>query len=161
MVYFREVQRLWIWVLLLLALSVPVFAVVTALPRNLGTQPGPRRLPYVILAVPVLLAVWLSLGSLVTEVRETELSIHFHWLWAERLISWSEIRSAEAVTYFSSGWGVRWGSDGMTYNVTGNQGVRIELTGGEVVIVGSQRAYELATAIAERTGLAKRWDPDV
>ena len=159
MVYFREVQRLWAWVLLLVALSVPIVAVVTALPQNSGNHPGPR--PYVFLGVPGLLAVWFSLGSLVTEVRERELSIHFHWLWPERLISWSQIRSAEAETYFSGGWGVRWRADGMTYNVSGNRSVRIELTGGETVIVGSQRAGELAAAIGERIGSPKRWKPDV
>lgn len=155
MVYFREVQRLWIWVLLVVALSVPVAAVVTALPQNLGNRPGPYRLPYLLLGLPGLLAVWFSLGGLITEVRETELSIHFHLLWSERVISWSEIRSAEAVTYFSRGWGVRWGAGGMTYNVSGDRGVRIELTGGETVIVGSERADELAAAIGERLGLRR------
>jgi hypothetical protein len=50
--------------------------------------------------MPVVLAILFTLGSLVTEVRETEVSIHFHLLWPERVISWGEIRSAEAVTYF-------------------------------------------------------------
>jgi hypothetical protein len=138
---------------LLLALSVPIVAVFTALPQNLGNHPAPR--PYVLLGVPGLLAVWFSLGSLVTEVRETELSIRFRWLWPGRLISWNQIRRAEAEIYSSGGWGVRWRADGMSFNVSGTRGVRIELIGGEFVIVGSQRAGELAAAIGERIGSAK------
>jgi hypothetical protein len=34
----------------------------------------------VLLGLPALLATWFSLGRLVTEVRETGLSIHFHLL---------------------------------------------------------------------------------
>jgi hypothetical protein len=118
------VQRLWIWVLLVVALSVPGAAVVTALPKNLGNHPGPRRLPYAVLGLPALPAVWFSLGKLVTEVRETELSIHFHLLWPERVISWNEIRSAEAVTYFSGGWGVRWGERDGRFAARGRIGGR-------------------------------------
>ena len=124
MVYFREVQRLWIW---------------------------------------VLPAVWFSLGKLVAEGRETTLSIRFHLLWPERLIPWSEIRGAEAVTYFSGRRGVRWGARGVTYSVSGSRGVRIELAGGGSVLVGSQRADELADAIGQRIGGPggyERWGED-
>lgn len=72
------------------------------------------------LGVPALLAVWFSLGKLVTEVRETELSIYFHLLW-------------------------------------------IELRSGESVMVGSQRADELADAIGQRIGSpgrSQKWDED-
>jgi hypothetical protein len=55
-------------------------------------------LPYALWGAPLLLAIWFSLGRLVTEVRESGLSIHFQLLWAERMIPWSEIRRAEAVT---------------------------------------------------------------
>jgi hypothetical protein len=47
----------------------------------------------------------------------------------------------------------------MTYNVS-NRGVRIELSGGECVMVGSQRAGELADAITRRIRLCKRADAD-
>jgi hypothetical protein len=117
---------------------------VTALPQNLGNHPTPHQVPYVLLVLPGLLAIWFSPGSLVTEIRETEVSIHFHLLWAERVISWGEIRSAEAVTYSSGGWSVRWGAGEMNYNVSGNRGVRIELGGGESVMVGPPRADEIS-----------------
>jgi hypothetical protein len=107
---------------------------------------------YVALGIALLLTLWFSLAKLVTEVRETALSIRFFLLSPERIIAWREIRRAEAVTYATSygGWGVRWGPRGMAYTVMGNRGVRIELRNGNDLIIGSRRAYELAKAIGER-----------
>jgi hypothetical protein len=149
MIYFREVQRLWTWVLLLLVLAVPIAAIARSLPHFSGHAP-PERVIYLVCAPLALMVLWFSLGRMVTEVRETGLSIHFHLLWPERLIPWTAIRGAEATTYFATGWGVRFGAQGMTYNVSGNRGVRIDLGDGESVQVGSQRASELADAIAQR-----------
>jgi hypothetical protein len=43
----------------------------------------------------------------------------------------------------------------MAYIVSGNRGVRIELKDGKEVLVGSQKADELARAIADRIGAPK------
>lgn len=45
------------------------------------------------------------------------------------------------------GWGVRCGRNGAAYNVSGNRGVRLTYRGGETLLIGSQRAEELAAAI--------------
>ncbi len=42
------------------------------------------------------------------------------------------------------------GRNGVAYNASGSEGVRIRLTGGEAVLVGSHRAEELAAAIRKR-----------
>ena len=77
-------------------------------------------------------------------------------LWPERTIAWSDIRGVEALTYRPikdfGGWGVRWATArGIVYNARGKRGVRMVLASGERVLVGSQRADELARAIGERT----------
>jgi hypothetical protein len=149
---------LWSWVALLAAMSVPIVVLGRVLPGAFGGRPAPRSLPYALWGAPLLLAIWFSLGRLVTEVRESGLSIHFQLLWAERMIPWSEIRTVEAVTYSPRRRGVRWGARGTTYNVSGNRGVRIELADGGSVLVGSQRADELADAIAERIGVSEPRD---
>ena len=48
------------------------------------------------------------------------------------------------------GWGVRMRRGGMAYNVSGDRGVQLELMDGKRILIGSQRAGELADAIRER-----------
>jgi len=52
----------------------------------------------------------------------------------------------------SRSWGIRFGAGGVTYSVSGDRGVRIELGSRDSVMVGSQHADELADAIAQRIG---------
>ena len=48
------------------------------------------------------------------------------------------------------GWGIRYTlGRGWAYNVRGKQGVQLELANGQRILIGSQRAEELAAAIAE------------
>ena len=49
----------------------------------------------------------------------------------------------------SGGWGFRWGSSGRAYNLRGNRGVQLTLADGGRLLLGSQRADELAAAIEE------------
>ena len=107
MIYFREVQRPWAWVLLLLALAMPAVVMVLAVHRAFGHQVTSDR-ALISSAVPTaLLAIWFSLAKLIVEVREVELSIRFLLLWPERIIRWNEIRQATAITFDSSGLSMR------------------------------------------------------
>jgi hypothetical protein len=76
--------------------------------------------------------------------------IKFHGLWPTRTIKTEDIETVEARRYSiwdSGGWGVHLTFRGMAYNVSGNEGVFIHLRRGARVLVGSQRANELAQAI--------------
>ena len=69
-----------------------------------------------------------------------------------RRIHFSEIRSCVARTYRPiweyGGWGIRWRPKrGWVYNVSGKEGVQLVLTNGKKILIGSQRAEELAVAI--------------
>jgi hypothetical protein len=68
-----------------------------------------------------------------------------------RKIPYADIRSAEARQYSPlgeyGGWGIRYGRSGKAYNVSGNEGVQLELASGERLLIGSRRAAELADAI--------------
>lgn len=149
-IYFREVQRPWLWVLLLLALAAPAIVLVVSMQRALPHSQTADRTVYLICAPIVMLTVWFSFARLVIEVRDDALSIRFFLLWPERTISWKEIREAKTITFKTSGLGVRFGAAGTVYRVFGNSGIRIDLRNGQTIFVGSQRVYELAGAIAER-----------
>ncbi len=50
------------------------------------------------------------------------------------------------------GWGIRFGTEGRAFNLRGNRGVQLELKSGRKVLIGSQRAEELAEAIRRACG---------
>jgi hypothetical protein len=157
MAQFREEQRFeWFWTAMF---CVPALIVGYGLYRQLGLKEpsisGALLWPAFVVAVVV--GVWFLRLKMVTEVRDQGLFVDFVWLWPERTIPWDQIRSVEARTYRPirdfGGWGVRWAARGIVYHARGNRGARMVLASGERVLIGSQRADELARAIAERAGL--------
>ena len=89
--------------------------------------------------------------KLVVEVTDDFLSIRYV-PFVNRTIPWVDISSCEARTYQAirehGGWGIRglWGKS-QAYTVSGNQGVDLELQSGQHIMIGSQKAGELALAI--------------
>ncbi len=88
---------------------------------------------------------------LMTNVSARELSVAMRGLWRERRIPMGEIQSAKIVTYDPvrdwGGYGIRTTGRGKAYIASGNRGVRIELAKGGMILIGSARPEELASAI--------------
>jgi len=148
MVHFREEQRFeWYWTVVWL---IPVAIIGYGLYRHVLSA----ILLWPALVVIAVAAAWLNQSKLLTEVRTDGLWIHFVLIWPERTIAWSQIKSLETITYRPikdfGGWGVRWAARGIVYSARGKRGVRMVLASGERVLVGSQRADDLARAIGER-----------
>ena len=74
-----------------------------------------------------------------------------------RLIRFDDIASAEDVQYRPirdyGGWGIRFGRNGMAYNMSGDRGVVLKLKNGKRILIGSQRSAELAATIKSGRGL--------
>lgn len=84
--------------------------------------------------------------------------IHLRTLYfISRTIRFDDIASAEDIHYRPirdyGGWGIRFGRNGMAYNMSGNRGVKLSLNNGKRVLIGSQRSGELAAAIKTGMGL--------
>jgi hypothetical protein len=99
------------------------------------------------IGLPVLFAV----GRLRVEVHHDSVVIRFRPL-ATRTILLTDVRSAEAVSYRPlrdyGGWGIKgWSRRKVAYNVRGHRGVLLTLADGGTVLLGSQRADDLAAAI--------------
>jgi hypothetical protein len=155
---FSEEQRFeWFWTAMF---CVPAVMLGYALYREVWLKQPilSDALMWPAFVVALVVAVWFLRLKLVTEVRDDGLFICFVWLWPERTIPWAQIRSVDTRTYRPirdfGGWGVRWAARGIVYHARGKRGARLVLASGERVLIGSQRADELARAIAERTGLA-------
>lgn len=154
---FREEQRFRGF--LTATFCLPALIVGYGLYRQWGL-PQPAIAPSLIwpaFIVALVVAIWFARIKLITEVRDEGLFIDFIWLWPERTIPWNQIRSVETRVYRPvrdfGGWGVRWAARGIVYHAQGNQGVRLILESGERVMIGSQRAADLAHAIAARAGV--------
>lgn len=129
-----------------------------------GHAPGPggplQALALELLAVaalctPPLLVV--GLLRMTTEVTPTDLRVWFGWVPTyRRFVAAGAIRRIEVVTYRPlldyGGWGIRTGRDGeRALNARGNRGVRLELSDGTRLMIGSQRPEALALAIEGTT----------
>jgi hypothetical protein len=87
-----------------------------------------------------------------TEVTPTVVRVWFGWVPVyRRVLPTSELCRVEIVTFHpfaDYAWGIRSGRDGERALIArGNRGVRIELTGGSFLVIGSQRPEELAIAL--------------
>jgi len=176
---YHEEQRFrqpWVWGILLLGVLIMAFSCVSNARRLVqdlaGGEPSTGETASstltVVLALSFFLEVliivgllWLFIAAkLVTEVRADGLLVHFYPL-RRRWITYAEIQSCQARRYKPlleyGGWGIRWSGRGnWAYNVSGNEGVHLELESGQRLLIGSQRADELAEAIQARLPDAER-----
>ena len=153
---YHEEQRFrqwWIWLLVgfLVVLQWAGFVEQIVLGRPFGDNPAPDWM---------MILLWLVFGigfpiffltlKLTVTVTGEAIQIHYRPL-ARRTIPISEVAQAEAGTYSPlgeyGGWGIRGFGRNRAYNVSGRRGVALNLTDGRKVMIGSQRAEELARAI--------------
>jgi hypothetical protein len=142
----QSFRQPWLWTLMLASLAGLVAALVLV---------PEARVPLLIV-LGFSLAAFLLLFSMKMTVRVGDefIYIRFFPIW-KKTIPLAEIVRSEVRTYRPileyGGWGIRYSpyGKGWAYNVSGNQGVQLELVNGKRILIGSQRAEELARAIAE------------
>jgi len=146
--YFREEQRFresWLW----LVIGIPLAFALWALLVTPGT---PVSAVIALIGVAIAVAALFGLAYLETTVTDDAVIVMFHGLWPTRRVKLDDIADYAPMHYSmwdSGGWGVHFGLAGLTYNVSGNEGVHFRLTNGAQVLVGTQRPAELASAIAK------------
>ena len=165
-VYFREVQRFrqpWIWTLLMVMTLAAVTLFGYGMIKQLvfGQPWGDRPMSDGALAIVGPLVILFTIGmtylflklKLVAEVRDDGLYIRFFPL-SGQIIRYENIEESYVRTYRPlkeyGGWGIRYGRKGKAYNVSGNQGVQLKLSGGKQLLIGSQQPEKLADAISDR-----------
>jgi hypothetical protein len=162
-VMFREVQRFhqgWLWALLIVTIISVVLLFGYGMIKQLvyGEAWGERPMSDSALLVVGTVTIAFVAGlaylfyqlRLITELRPGGLYLRFYPL-TRRVIPFEHIKSCRARTYRPireyGGWGIRFGFKGNAYNVSGNRGVQLEFHKGRPLLIGSQRADELAAAI--------------
>ncbi len=152
-VVFREEQSFrqpWLWALVAGGAVLTIARLVRMVRSSEGNPAGPAAA----LAAQAGLGSLLYVMKMVTEVGKEALYIRAEPIRLERHIPFRNIEFCEARTYNAlleyGGWGIRRGASGRAYNVSGNRGVQLQLASGERLLIGSQRAEELAEAIRSK-----------
>jgi Family of unknown function (DUF6141) len=159
---YREIQRFrqpWIWLIACVVIAMMWYAAIVQLVfgRPFGTRPAPDG---------VLLGFWIVFGiglplllystRLLTEVRDDGIYVKFFpFHRSPRRIPFGDVTQSTALTFHPirdyGGWGVRCGPEGRAYIVSGDRGVQLKLSNGEILLVGSQRPDELVRAIQAKS----------
>ncbi len=159
---FIEEQRFrqkWIWLLLGLvaAISWVMFIQQIMFGSPMGNHPTPDLFVWLTFVLFGIGLPWLLFSlRLVTRLEPSQLVIRFRPLLTRKILL-RDIASCEALTYRPlreyGGWGIRYSArHGRAYNVSGNRGVQLELVDGHRILIGSQRADELAEVIRKSMG---------
>ena len=142
---FRELQiPRGPWVGLFLGLFV-------ALPIALHADPQHSAMAHVVVWAGFALTL-LLVGRLCIELDSHELRWSFGWFgWPGGCLRIEEITRVEvAATRWSEGWGIRRTREGMLYNLSGRQTVRIVCRNGDSLRLGSQDPARLVAALSAR-----------
>jgi hypothetical protein len=151
---FSEMQRLvgspWVWV------GIAIAAVSSAVvPFALANAEGAAATAGTIAGAASLLSLlaFFTVVQLRTSVGSDGVRVQVFPLMKTRRIPYGEIRCCWARTYRPireyGGWGIRGLGSNRAYNMRGNEGVQLELVDGRRILIGSQRAGELAAAIRD------------
>ena len=146
--YFHEEQRFrdsWLWAVI----AIPIVVVLV----TFAAAPRTDALAIVLgIGVSLLVAALFGLAHLESTVTGESVIVTFHGLWPTRRIRLDEIDDYAPMRYGmwdSGGWGVHLGLAGMTYNVSGNEGIHFRLKDRRQVLVGTQRPTEFAAGVAK------------
>jgi hypothetical protein len=149
--YFHADQRFresWLW----LAIAIPIAFVVWILAV---TPNVPPTTIWAVVLVGIAVGALLAMARLETNVTSDTVLVAFHGVWPTRRIRLDDIAEYAPMHYGmwdSGGWGVHFGLAGMTYNVSGNEGIHFRLKNGSRVLVGTQQPTAFAAAIAQAMG---------
>lgn len=151
--YFRQP---WLWLLLggIAVINYWAFVQQIVLGEPWGDNPASdAALLVIVLVFGLLFPLLFLVAHLCVEVRTDLMKARFFPLHLRpRTFAREDIICHRLVTYRPlrdfGGWGIRYGSVGKAYNISGNRGVLLELRDGGTLLIGSRRAEELDAAMS-------------
>jgi hypothetical protein len=152
---FREQQKFSPWlrtgVFFSVAITVAVLAFAEARQGMIGQPSSILSLLAGILLMLAITALFWNL-RLETEVRADGLYVRFfpfhlrYKKFTPQELSEHYARQYRPLLEYG-GWGIKYGRKGWAYNVSGNMGVQLVFKNGKKLLIGSQKAQELAEAM--------------
>jgi hypothetical protein len=157
-VLFHEEQKftqMWILLLVFIPVGMAWYAAIQQLwlHKPFGSHPAPDIILWIVWALfGIVLPVFFLSAKLSTEVRYDGIYIRFFPFHREfRTLPFEAIKKYETRDYSSireyGGYGIRYGKLGKAYIVSGKRGIQLELVSGRKILIGSNRADEMAEVI--------------
>lgn len=156
-VLFSERQRFtqwWLWVILIGINSIALFGFFKQIifGQTFGDRPMSNYGLVIFLICMVLFVLFFIKMGLKTQITQEGIAIQFipfhskftHYKWSD--ISRIYIRKYSPLKEFG-GWGIRYGSDGMAYNVSGNMGIQLEFFDKRKILIGTNKPEEVQKVI--------------
>lgn len=163
-ILFTERQRFkqwWLWAILLVAASMPVFGFIKEL-QSAHPFSDSEDNAGIFISLTILSAVWVLFFLLRLETKITEAGIsarYFPFHFKSLQFPWSEIEKVYVREYSPlgefGGWGLRYGLDGKAYNVSGNQGIQIVFKNGKKLLIGTNKPAEATAALKQIREVAR------
>ncbi len=156
-IIFSEIQKLrqwWIWPIVLLVAGISWWALIQQIifKSPFGDKPVSDIVVWILFIVfGIGIPVLLFSVKLITELRLDHIYMRL-FPFTSRKINLADINNFEVCRYRPMsdyyGWGIHWSPrNGLAYNIYGNKGVQFKLIDGKKILIGSQKAEELAAAI--------------
>lgn len=122
--------------------------------QTVGNQPAPDWfviLLWFLIGIGLPAVMWTA--RMVVDVTDKHVTIQYQPI-VKKVIEMHQIDAVEATTYRPireyGGWGMIWlWNNVRAYTVVGNEGVMLTMTDGKRILIGSQQADDLATAIQQ------------
>jgi len=145
---YKEVQRVdSLWPLLLLSVTLILNWVL-----YFGLEENNLDYFFVSVSTSMILSGLLVLTRLSTLIDTKGISYRLFPLQLKfKTIHWQEIETVDIKTYKPiqefGGWGLRWGRNGKSYSVTGNEGIQLLLKNKNRILIGTQHAKKVKEVI--------------
>lgn len=157
-VLFTEQQRFnqwWLWLLLACISGVFLFGLYwqVVLGKHYGNHPMSNTGLYLTNALVLLLLLFFRILKLETQITKEGLDVRFYPLhFNTRHYSWADIKDVTVRAYSPigeyGGWGLRTGSGGGAFNVSGDQGIQLVFKNGRRLLIGTNKPEEVARVLA-------------
>jgi hypothetical protein len=149
--YFRQ---WWLWGLLLMPFGLILYGLYVQLVQGIpfGNNPGSNEMLIGVAVFLLLLLVAFYFMSLQVELSRAGIRYRFFPFFGSRFIAWEEVAEAEVRQYQPlkeyGGWGIKYGSGGTAYNVSGNMGLQLVLhKNNKRILLGTQQPEALRLAL--------------
>jgi hypothetical protein len=145
--YFQEKQRLnqwWVWLGMLSAVAIIIYSIV---------KDGWDGMTIGFGAIPMVLAIALIASiQLKSEINEQGITAQlFPILLRKRHFAWEDIDKVYVRTYAPlkeyGGWGLKGTKQHRAYNISGKEGLQLELKDGRKVLIGTQKPDEISAVL--------------
>lgn len=166
-VLFQEQQRFnqwWIWLIIIGINILPFYGIYQQIimGQTFGTKPMSNAGWLIFAAFMLLVTLFMLSFRLVTLIKTDGIYVRFYPIQTSmKFYKWDEIsklyvRKYKPIREFG-GWGLRYGffGKGRALNVSGNNGLQIEFTNGNKLLIGTQKP-EAIKEVLYKAGQIKR-----